>query len=200
MPEDEKIVSIPLYLEEVPRLNISYKDKYELFKKFQKKLKKLDFPTDELYWYDWENVHLRIRNADDVLLAVEESGFAKMFARDPRNRDTFPSFSSDDDDDGKEMEEERKKEEIPIKTERRGRSRSSSGVRGRSRSEPRHGSHHHAEHFYQPSLKACMPWINPRFGFMPFYYDPRAFDAIRSRNEERKHKCHCKQLSEDKKL
>ncbi|EYC00829.1 hypothetical protein Y032_0112g284 [Ancylostoma ceylanicum] len=142
MPEEKKVVTIKLKRERTPEMIIRYKDKKDLFKQFQKNLKRFDFPTDEVYWYDWENVHTRMRTPEDVYIAVKDSGFAKMFVRDPHNRETFPSFSSDD---GQEQKQKKEPKRVNAR-----RDHSPLCGRGRSRSEPRHGSHHHAEHSYYP--------------------------------------------------
>ncbi|VDM85994.1 unnamed protein product, partial [Strongylus vulgaris] len=70
-----------------------------------------------------------MRTPDDLYIAVKD-GSAKMFARDPRNRKTFPSFSSDEEEEQEEVED----------LKGRYRSPSPARARGRSRSEPRHGS------------------------------------------------------------
>ncbi|EYC00825.1 hypothetical protein Y032_0112g280 [Ancylostoma ceylanicum] len=191
MPEEEKTVTIKFYTDDAPQMTIKYKDKKELFKKFQKKLKKFDFPTDELYWYDWENVHLRIRNADDLYIAVRESDFAKMFARDPRNRKTFPSFSSDED------EKEPDEKEVAKEHKSRNCSPSPTRGRGRSRSEPRHGSRHHTDYFYYPTPWNYGPWMEPRYGFMPCPYDPRGYGMDRRGRQDVKPHCHCKKRHGD---
>ncbi|KAL6730074.1 hypothetical protein Aduo_001070 [Ancylostoma duodenale] len=189
MPDEEKTVTIKLYREAVPRMSIKYKGKKELFKKFQKNLKKYDFPTDELYWYDWENVHLRIRNADDLYTALKDDGFAKMFARDPRNGETFPSFSSDD-----EEEEQEKKKELAKESKGRNRSPSPTCGRGRSRSEP---CHHHTDYSCYSMPWNYGPWIDPRHGFLPFPCDPRAYDMDGRCRRDVKHRCHCKNRHDD---
>ncbi|EYC00831.1 hypothetical protein Y032_0112g286 [Ancylostoma ceylanicum] len=176
MPEEEKVVTIKFYYEQPPQMTIKYTDKKDLFEQFQKNLKRLDFPTDEVYWYDWENVHTRMRTPEDVYIAVKDNPYAKMFARDPRNRATFSSLSSDED------EEELEKGRRMVKQSKD----------DNPRSEHRHGSRHHADYSYY-----CMPWnyaawMDNRYGYMPFPCDARAYDMDSHGRRDAKPHCHCK--------
>ncbi|KAL6730071.1 hypothetical protein Aduo_001067 [Ancylostoma duodenale] len=188
MPEERKTVTIKLKRERTPEMTIRYKDKKDLFEQFQKNLKRFGFPTDEVYWYDWENVHTRMRTSEDVYIAVKDDGFAKMFVRDPHNRETFPSFSSD--------VEEETNEELAKMSMSKNRSPSPVCGRGRSQSEPRHGSLHNAENSYYPTPWNYSPWMNPRYGVTSFPCDPQAYGMDSRSRRQARHHCHCKNRHE----
>ncbi|KAL6730070.1 hypothetical protein Aduo_001066 [Ancylostoma duodenale] len=171
MSEDEMVVTIKFYCEEPPQMKIKYTDKKDLFEQFQKNLKRFDFPTDEIYWYDWENVHTRMRTPEDVYISVKDNCFAKMFARDPRNRETFSTFSSDDEDEEEERKEKQNGGNNP-------------------ESDPRRGSRHHADYSYYPE---SWNYVDPRYRWIPFPFDPRAYGMGGYRPQEEKPHCfHCK--------
>ncbi|RCN27691.1 hypothetical protein ANCCAN_26574 [Ancylostoma caninum] len=89
MTDDEKkTATIKLYRDNVPRITISYKNKKDLFKQFQKKIGRLNLSDNEVYWADWDNDRSVVKTADDLFAAVENNSTVKMFVRtEASNRD-----------------------------------------------------------------------------------------------------------------
>ncbi|KAL6730072.1 hypothetical protein Aduo_001068 [Ancylostoma duodenale] len=198
MADDEKkTATIKLYRDNVPRITITYKNKKDLFKQFQKKISQLNFPIDEIYWADWDNDRSLVKTADDLFAAVENNSTVRMYVHSKADSHNIVSCSSSDEEEEKEEEPEQKKES-------RDRSPSPARGRGRSRSEPRrHRSRSHPGPSYDQMPWNFPPWMfamDPRYGYgpMPFYYDPRAHGkGRRGRHEKREHKCCCQDMCKD---
>ncbi|KAK6728033.1 hypothetical protein RB195_005595 [Necator americanus] len=193
MAEEKKTATIKIYRDNVPRITISYKNKKDLFKTFQKKLKELDLPPGEIYFADWDNERSIIKTADDLFGAVESNPNSKMYYRTFENKEPFTCLSSDEDDDEGEKELEKEDEPKP-------RSPSPARRRHRSRSVSYHGSRRHGPPSYDQMPWNFPPWsymIDPRYGPMPFppYLQPSSKSHRRRR--ERSHHCSCERLCRD---
>ncbi|KAL6730067.1 hypothetical protein Aduo_001063 [Ancylostoma duodenale] len=202
MADDEKkTATIKLYRDNVPRITITYKNKKDLFKQFQKKINQMNLSDNEIYWADWDNDRSVVKTADDLFAAVENNSVVKMFVRteaNNRENDVISCPSSDEEEEEKPEKEPEKKEEM------RNRSPSPARGRGRSRSEPRrHRSRSHTEPSYDQMPWNFAPWMfamDPRYGYgpMPFYCDPRGHGkGRRGRHERRDHKCCCNDVCKD---
>ncbi|EYC00828.1 hypothetical protein Y032_0112g283 [Ancylostoma ceylanicum] len=194
MIDEKKTATIKLYRDNVPRITITYKNKKDLFKQFQKKISEMNLSNDAIYWSDWDNDRSLVKTADDLFAAVENNSTVKMYVHGKPNSQNVVSCPSSD-----EEEDEKRDEEAEEKKESRDRSQSPVRGRGRSRSEPRrHRSRSHPE----PPSYEHMPWNfaswNFGYGPMPFYYDPRAYGkGRRGRHEKRDHKCCCQDMRKD---
>ncbi|EYC00826.1 hypothetical protein Y032_0112g281 [Ancylostoma ceylanicum] len=187
MTEEEKTVTLKLYRGSVPRLMIDYKDKNDLYEKFMKNIRRLNFPIGEIYAFDNETNQLVIKNANDLLAAVNDHYNVKVYVCPAEESDPLSCPKA-----GKEKDEEKGKEIL-----RKERTPSPARARGRSRSEPRHGSHYRSEHSFYPMPWNFGPWMDPRYGCIPpFFWGPRGFGMDRHHHHvEKKHKkCQCKDL------
>ncbi|KAK6727141.1 hypothetical protein RB195_005067 [Necator americanus] len=179
MTDEEKTVTIKLYCSNEPRMVISYKDKKDLFEQYQKKMKRLGIPTDDVYWADWDSDRYKVRTASDLLRAVEHCTPTKLHIPGNYDDDGWPI--SDEEDEEEEREEG--------KEERKKRNRSRSG-------------HQHKSPFIKGPLDCDhMPWdfvpwnfaMDPRYGYGPasFNYDPPTEKSRRSLHERRNRYCCC---------
>ncbi|EYC00820.1 hypothetical protein Y032_0112g276 [Ancylostoma ceylanicum] len=184
MSGEERSVVIKVFREEVPRLDVVYKNKHELFEAYKKWLKQLNLPSNEVYWCDSAGDHTGIRNADDLLGAVQDYGYAKFLTF--RDDDVYISCSDSEDEQstrGRSKEKKRTRnsrptDRTPSPSPSPRPSRESSGSRSldrrrhRSLSEPRHGRHHHMAYSYD---HMPFPWnfpMDPRFMPSPYFYHP----------------------------
>ncbi|KAL6730073.1 hypothetical protein Aduo_001069 [Ancylostoma duodenale] len=192
MTEEEKTVTLKLYRGSVPRLMINYKDKNDLYEKFMKNIKRVNHPIGEIYAFDNENDQFVIKNANDLLAAVNDNYNVKVYVRPIEDSD--PLSCSRDGEGKKENEVDAPKEML-----RKKRSPSPPHERGRSRSEPHYGSHYRNKHSHYPILWNYGPWVDPRHPQMqPFFWDPRSFGMSHHHHGEEEHKkCQCSDLSED---
>ncbi|EYC17697.1 hypothetical protein Y032_0030g2220 [Ancylostoma ceylanicum] len=190
MAEETKTATIKLYRDKVPRITIIYKDKKDLFKQFQKKIKELDIPIGELYWGDWDNDRSVVRTADDLFGAVENCNPVKMFYRTDGDTDILICPSSDDD-------EEKEKEKVAYKNEPRTRSPSPARRRHRSRSA---SARLHAYPPYDQMPWNFVPWqflMDPRFSPMPFPHYLHPSGKSHHRRRDGSHRCSCERLSKE---
>ncbi|VDK83024.1 unnamed protein product, partial [Cylicostephanus goldi] len=98
MAEEKKTATIKLYRDNVPRITITYKNKKDLYKNFQKKLKQLNLDMGEVYWADWDNDRTAIKGAEDLFAAVDNNTNVRMFYRPKANKEVFTCPSCDDED------------------------------------------------------------------------------------------------------
>ncbi|KAL6729572.1 hypothetical protein Aduo_000616 [Ancylostoma duodenale] len=82
MSEEDQTVTIRLYSTDVPRLCITYKDKNELYREFQKQLKKLNVSADSVYFLDNDIDRHWIRSADTLYAIVDRVHHSKMYISD----------------------------------------------------------------------------------------------------------------------
>ncbi|EYC17708.1 hypothetical protein Y032_0030g2228 [Ancylostoma ceylanicum] len=81
MSEEESLATIKLYpyYYTEPRLTITFKDKEELYRKFQKKIQELDIPADRIYRVDRDRDRCWIDNPIALLEAVESENYKLSF-------------------------------------------------------------------------------------------------------------------------
>ncbi|KAL6729585.1 hypothetical protein Aduo_000628 [Ancylostoma duodenale] len=121
--------SMKLIRDNLPRIILNYKDKKDLFKQFQEKIKALNLPKGEVYWGDvWEDERIVIENADDLFEFVENNTIVKMYYRRTDHKKLLARCSSDEDE-KKNMEKN-----VTKKNQFRTRSQSPSRRQHRSRS------------------------------------------------------------------
>ncbi|EYC17704.1 hypothetical protein Y032_0030g2224 [Ancylostoma ceylanicum] len=96
---ETKRISIKLYRDNIPRITITYKDKKDLFKQFQKKIEQLSLPPGEVYWADWwEDELYLIETADDLLKGVQSNNnIMKMYYLRKADDNGLRCHSSDED-------------------------------------------------------------------------------------------------------
>ncbi|KAK6727143.1 hypothetical protein RB195_005069 [Necator americanus] len=182
MAGEEKFAILKLYRGSAPRLRIDYTDKNDLYEKFMEKINRLNYPVGEIYTEDDDYDRLLIKNADDLYAAARYNGpQLKVHVLRAPEHDVFSCPSND------EEKEERKE----------GESLKELHARRRSRSEPRHGSRHHAGHYYYPIPWNYPPWIDLRYGRMPFFSDPQGFSKDHEHQKEGGRNCQCERLSQD---
>lgn len=100
MTEEKKTVTIQIYRYDVPRINITYKNRKDLFKSFVKELKKHHLSIGEVSWADYDNGDRSvIRNANDLFGAVADCNSVKMYCRPTGDTLLFTPPNSDDDED-----------------------------------------------------------------------------------------------------
>ncbi|EPB67299.1 hypothetical protein ANCCEY_13613 [Ancylostoma ceylanicum] len=83
MIDEKKTATIKLYRDNVPRITITYKNKKDLFKQFQKKISEMNLSNDAIYWSDWDNDRSLVKTADDLFAAVENNSTVKMSRSHP---------------------------------------------------------------------------------------------------------------------
>ncbi|EYC00823.1 hypothetical protein Y032_0112g278 [Ancylostoma ceylanicum] len=173
---EEKTVVFQIHRDSrIPQLNVSYRNKHELFAAYKEWIKGLNLPSNEVYWCDCPGDHMGIRNADDLLGAVQGDRLIKLFTP-YAEEDMF--FSSDSEEDtscrGRGKEKKRTTNSrrngrtpslspSPSPSRKRTQSRSVDRQRHRSFSERRHGFQR-----CKPYLYDCMPFpwyfmVDPRF-------------------------------------
>ncbi|KAL6729584.1 hypothetical protein Aduo_000627 [Ancylostoma duodenale] len=99
MSGDNKTITIMLFRYDVPRVNITYKDKKDLFRTFKEELRKHRLSIGEVSWAEYDNtgfVRGAIRNADDLLEAVGNGDEVRIYCR-PKDESLFTPPNSDDD-------------------------------------------------------------------------------------------------------
>ncbi|CAJ0593622.1 unnamed protein product [Cylicocyclus nassatus] len=69
MAEEEHTATFKIFFE-VPRFTITYKNKKDLFKTFQKKLKQLNLNADGIMWADWDGDRFVLKSPEDLVGAV----------------------------------------------------------------------------------------------------------------------------------
>ncbi|EYC17703.1 hypothetical protein Y032_0030g2223 [Ancylostoma ceylanicum] len=195
MAEETKTATIKLYRDNVPRITITYTDKKDLFKQFQKKIKELHLPIGEIYWADWDNDRSRVKTADDLFGAVENNCNVRMYYRTVGESDIVTYPSSDEDEEKDEGEEQKV---VSEKSESRSRSRSSSPDRRRPRSRSASALPYvHPSHDQMPWNFA--PWqfmMDPRFASISFPHYSHLSAGSHSRRRDGGHQCSCERLSE----
>ncbi|EYC17667.1 hypothetical protein Y032_0030g2203 [Ancylostoma ceylanicum] len=188
MAEETKTATIKLYRDKVPRITITYKDKKDLFKQFQEKIRELDFPVGELYWGDWDNDRSAVKTADDLFGAVQNCNPVRMFYSPPGDDELLTCPSSDDDEE---------KEDVAEKNETEARSPSPARRRHRSRSA---SVPHRAYPFHDQMPWNFAPWqfmMDPRFTPMPLPPYPHPSGKSHRRRRDRSHHCSCERLSKE---
>ncbi|ETN70399.1 hypothetical protein RB195_007972 [Necator americanus] len=192
MVEEKKTATIKIHRDSVPRIIITYKNKKDLFKTFQKKLKELNLPISEVYFVDWDNDSIMIRTADDLFAAVNNNLSVRMYYYTTDDKEPFTSLSSGEDDEESGKEKEPEKEGEP-------RSPAPARRRHRSRSASYHGSRHGPPSCYQIPWN-FVPWsymMDPRYGPMPFPPYPHHSSKSHRRRRERSCHCSCERLCKD---
>ncbi|VDK59565.1 unnamed protein product [Cylicostephanus goldi] len=79
MSDTQKTAIISLHFNVPDKLNVSYKNKNDLWKSYKKWIRSLNLPSNEVYFCDREGYHTGIRNADDLFEAVQQPGYVKLF-------------------------------------------------------------------------------------------------------------------------
>ncbi|VDM78381.1 unnamed protein product [Strongylus vulgaris] len=102
-------VLIQVVPQNVATIQISYKNKDDLFKQYKKWIKSLNLPSNEVYWCDSEGDHTGIRNADDLLGAAHNFLCVKLFTPLDEKCDSASSsdYSEIESDRGRSREKKR---------------------------------------------------------------------------------------------
>ncbi|EYC17648.1 hypothetical protein Y032_0030g2193 [Ancylostoma ceylanicum] len=90
----EETVTFRFYPADVQRICITYKDKNELYTKFQKQLSELNIPSDAVYWVDCDLDRSWMRTADALYAALESNQNAKMYISSDHIKDADSKASS----------------------------------------------------------------------------------------------------------
>ncbi|EYC17707.1 hypothetical protein Y032_0030g2227 [Ancylostoma ceylanicum] len=191
MAEEEKTVTMKIYRDRTPKFEVSYENKKDLYKTFQKKLKELNLPISELYWGESRSgIRSKINNADDLLAAVQHCAAVSIYYRTDSDDDL--AICSSQEEDEEESEEE---DEAEVKEARN--SRSPAPRRHRSRSS--------SFDFYSHTAYRHMPWnfapwnfmMDPRFAPAPFHRHPHPLERRDRGKCERCHHCCRENMSKD---
>ncbi|KAK5986947.1 hypothetical protein GCK32_022834, partial [Trichostrongylus colubriformis] len=91
-----KTVTVKLYMNRAPRLNIAYKDKQDLFEAFKKKTQELGIPAETVFWIDDDGEPVRLDNATTMMGAVNDSSVLRIYACDAGNEDETSCSSCDE--------------------------------------------------------------------------------------------------------
>ncbi|KAL6729586.1 hypothetical protein Aduo_000629 [Ancylostoma duodenale] len=192
MAEEEKTVTLKIYRDRVPQLEVSYENKKDLYKTFQKKLKELNLPITELYWAEVQSgIRSKLKNADDLFTAVQHCAAVSLYYRTASDDDLVICSSNDEDEEENEKDDDAKKKKSET------RSRSPAPRRHRSRSAS------FDPHAYPPYHQ--MPWnfapwnfpMDPRFLPMPLHHYPHPSEGGGLHKRERRHHWCCEKLSKD---
>ncbi|EYC17706.1 hypothetical protein Y032_0030g2226 [Ancylostoma ceylanicum] len=198
---EAKTATIKLYRDNLPRITISYKGKKDLFKKFQKKLKKLNLPAGEVYWGDvWEDERVLIENADDLFGFVKDDYIVKMYYRRTSDNELLACCSS--------VEDEEKDEGRGVAEENRRRNRSPSPELRLRRSSPELRFRRSLSAFFLPHSHPSYdqtpwpfaPWnfmMDPRFAPVQFPHSPHVSGKNCCHGHERSHRSRSRSLSGD---
>ncbi|VDL71461.1 unnamed protein product [Nippostrongylus brasiliensis] len=140
MPDDStsQTVTFKLHLEHPPRINVTYKDKRDLFEQFKKNAEKFGFPLRNIFWIDDDGEPTRVNNADALLLAANSYGSHRLYVREEVDETT-----SGDDSTAEEFYWGHRHGFGPRS---RNRSRSRGGRRSRSRTRSRSRDNSRARH------------------------------------------------------
>ncbi|EYC17705.1 hypothetical protein Y032_0030g2225 [Ancylostoma ceylanicum] len=99
MAEDKKTITILLHRYDVPLINITYKNRKDLFRTFKKELKKHHLSIGEVSWADVDDgARSSIRNDDDLLGAVANSNLVRMYGRPKDGHRLFTPPNSDEEE------------------------------------------------------------------------------------------------------
>ncbi|KAL6730075.1 hypothetical protein Aduo_001071 [Ancylostoma duodenale] len=186
---DEKTVVFQIHCDaRIPQLNVSYKNKHELFDAYKKWIKGLNLPSNEVYWCDCSGDHMGIRNSDDLLGAVHNNQLVKLFTPFGE-KDLYFCSGSEDEMCSRGRSKEKKRTtnsrphgrtpslSPPPPLSRKGfESRSADRRRHHSFSEGRHGFQLERQYFYD---YMPFPWfflLDPRFMPRPSH-DMHRFNA-----------------------
>ncbi|KAL6729583.1 hypothetical protein Aduo_000626 [Ancylostoma duodenale] len=192
MTDETKTATIKLYRDNVPRITITYKDKKDLFKQFQKKVKELDLPIKELYWTDWDNDRSAVKTADDLFGALENNCNVRMYYSASGDDGLFTCPCSDDD--------EEKDEEKVADERNESRSRSPSPAPRRSRSRSAVSTRLHAQPSHGQMSRNIVPWqfmMDPRFAPISFLHYPNLSSEGHRRGRDKSHRCNFEHFSKE---
>lgn len=87
MPEDLKIVTFKLYVDEMPRVIIPYKDKRDLFKQFKQKTRAIGISPSDIYEVGETSNPIHLRNADVLYDEVKRRGHLQAFVQSSQPSD-----------------------------------------------------------------------------------------------------------------
>ncbi|VDO29417.1 unnamed protein product [Haemonchus placei] len=84
MPSDSsthsKTATIKLYMNRIPRLTITYKDKHDLYEAFKTKTRELGLLIGTVFWIDDDGEPIRLNNANTLMGIAKNSSVLHIYA------------------------------------------------------------------------------------------------------------------------